>query len=167
MKSGQSVVYYRSNAVGWLELRFSEQGLQTLSYVPQPREVAPSKSPMAKLLIAELDRYFNGETTTFSVPLDPESGTAFQRKVWEQLSKIPYGQTRSYAEIAASVGNPLAARAVGSANKNNPIAIVVPCHRVIKADGTLGGYNSGPGVKKILLELEGIRLPGEVSARKD
>lgn len=159
MKHDQSVVYYRSDAVGWLELRFSDKGLQALSYVSGPGDVPRSTSPTSDSLIKELDRYFAGEATTFSVPLDPETGTAFQREVWKQLARIPYGQTRSYAEIAAAVGKPAAARAVGLANKNNPIAIVVPCHRVIKTDGSLGGYNSGPHVKKILLELEGIRFP--------
>jgi O-6-methylguanine DNA methyltransferase len=82
----------------------------------------------------------------------------FQRKVWEQLTEIPFGETRSYAQVAAATGNPRAARAVGSANKRNQIPILIPCHRVVHADGSLGGYNSGIHIKKALLELEGVSL---------
>ena len=108
-------------------------------------------------LISELDQYFANKPITFSVPLDPESGTPFQRRVWEQLALIAYGKTRSYVDIARKVDCPRGSRAVGLANKNNPIPILIPCHRVIKADGNLGGYNSGIEIKKSLLELEGVR----------
>jgi len=105
-------------------------------------------------LVRELDRYFRGELESFSVPLDLDDGTPFQRKVWKQLIAIPYGGAASYADIAAAVGNPKAARAVGSANGRNRIPILIPCHRVIKADGGIGGYASGTPIKKALLELE-------------
>jgi methylated-DNA-[protein]-cysteine S-methyltransferase len=85
--------------------------------------------------------------------LDPETGTLFQRRVWQELILIPYGTTRSYLEIARGVHNPKGSRAVGPANKNNPIPILIPCHRVIKSDGSLGGYDSGIEIKKILLKL--------------
>jgi len=109
-------------------------------------------------LVAELDRYFKGKPVNFSVPLDPVRGTSFERKVWDQLTAIPYGQTRSYSQIAAAVGKPRAARAVGNANGKNSIPIIIPCHRVVKADGALGGYSSGIQIKKALLELEGVHV---------
>ena len=101
----------------------------------------------------ELEEYFAGTRQTFDLPLAPK-GTAFQQKVWAALREIPYGQTRSYGEIAAIVGNPKASRAVGMANNQNPISILIPCHRVIGKDGSLTGYGGGTEKKKWLLELE-------------
>jgi methylated-DNA-[protein]-cysteine S-methyltransferase len=103
----------------------------------------------------ELGEYFAGERTEFTVPLAPH-GTEFQRRVWDALLTIPYGETRSYGEIARQIGEPgwEAARAVGAANGRNPISIVVPCHRVIGADGSLVGYGGGLDRKKFLLGLE-------------
>jgi methylated-DNA-[protein]-cysteine S-methyltransferase len=101
----------------------------------------------------QLDAYFAGELTEFDVELDL-AGTEFQRRVWEALRTIPYGETRSYGELADQVGKPGAARAVGLANGRNPIGIIVPCHRVIGADGALTGYGGGLHRKQALLELE-------------
>ena len=101
----------------------------------------------------ELDEYFAGKRRIFTVPTFAE-GTAFQRSVWAALSLIPYGETRSYGQIAESIGNPKACRAVGNANNRNPIMIIIPCHRVIGADNTLVGYGGGLDVKRKLLELE-------------
>lgn len=106
----------------------------------------------------QLEEYFAGERQTFDLTLAPE-GTAFERSVWNELSRIPYGQTRSYAEIARTLGKPGAARAVGRANGANPIPIVVPCHRVIGANGSLTGFGGGLEVKSLLLEIEGAALP--------
>ncbi len=97
--------------------------------------------------------YFEGELTTFDLELAP-TGTPFQLEVWRALSAIPYAETLSYREIAEEVGRPLASRAVGQANGRNPISIIVPCHRVIAADGTLGGYGWGLDRKQWLLDLE-------------
>jgi methylated-DNA-[protein]-cysteine S-methyltransferase len=108
------------------------------------------------MLIEELDLYFMGKLKKFSVPLDPFEGTGFQRLVWDELTRIPYGEIKSYGEIAAAIGHSLAARAVGLANRSNSIPILIPCHRVIRADGSLGGYASGPDIKRRLLELEGV-----------
>jgi methylated-DNA-[protein]-cysteine S-methyltransferase len=106
----------------------------------------------------ELREYFAGERTEFEVPVEME-GTAFQRTVWSALRAIPYGETRSYGELARSIGSPSAVRAVGLANGRNPIAVIVPCHRVIGADGTLTGYGGGLERKRTLLDLErGPRL---------
>ncbi|HEY1635879.1 MAG TPA: methylated-DNA--[protein]-cysteine S-methyltransferase [Acidimicrobiales bacterium] len=105
----------------------------------------------------QLAEYFDGERTTFELSLSP-SGTSFQLRVWEALRKIPYAATASYGEVAAVIGNPSASRAVGLANGRNPIAIVIPCHRVIGADGSLVGYGGGLDRKRRLLELEASSL---------
>ena len=103
--------------------------------------------------IRQLGEYFDGKRKSFELPLKP-CGTPFQKSVWRALSDIPYGETRAYGDIAKSVGNEKACRAVGMANNKNPIAIVIPCHRVIGADGSLTGYAAGTDIKKFLLELE-------------
>ena len=108
-------------------------------------------------LVRELDAYFAGRLRQFTVPLDLR-GTAFQLRVWEVLYGIPYGETRSYGEVAQAVGKPKAARAVGQANGRNPISIIVPCHRVIGSDGGLTGYGGGLHRKKALLDLESAAL---------
>lgn len=101
----------------------------------------------------QLDEYFAGERTSFDVTLAPE-GAPFEREVWHALEEIPYGETVSYGEIARRVGQPTAARAVGTANGRNPISVIVPCHRVIGANGSLTGYGGGLERKRLLLELE-------------
>ena len=101
----------------------------------------------------QLDEYFRGERKTFDLPLAPK-GTDFQKKVWNALQKIPYGETKTYGEIAAAVGNPKGARAVGMANNKNPIGIIIPCHRVVGANGKLVGYAGGMDKKEWLLQLE-------------
>lgn len=101
----------------------------------------------------ELDAYFEGKLRAFSAPVAPR-GTPFQQRVWSELAKIPYGVTRSYGALAAAIGSPAASRAVGLANGRNPIAVVIPCHRVIGADGSLTGYGGGMERKSFLLELE-------------
>ena len=109
--------------------------------------------------VAQLGEYFAGERTTFDLELRLE-GTEFQRRVWSALLDIPYGETRSYGELALAIENPSAVRAVGLANGRNPIALVVPCHRVIGADGSLTGYGGGLERKRALLDLErGHRSP--------
>ena len=102
----------------------------------------------------QLEEYFAGRRQTFDLPLDTTPGTPFQKAVWAALTAIPYGQTRSYRDIASAVGNPKACRAVGMANNKNPIVIIIPCHRVIGADGSLVGYGSGLDKKTALLKLE-------------
>lgn len=101
----------------------------------------------------QLEAYFRGALRAFDLPLAP-AGTPFQQKVWRALLTIPYGETRAYGQIAQAVGQPGAARAVGMANHANPIPLIIPCHRVIGADGRLTGYGGGLNVKKFLLELE-------------
>jgi len=101
----------------------------------------------------QFEEYFSGKRRKFTLPLDLQ-GTAFDQKVWKATQKIPYGQVRTYKEIAKMIGKPNASRAVGNALGRNPIPIIIPCHRVIASDGTLGGYSSGLKIKKILLRLE-------------
>lgn len=102
----------------------------------------------------ELEEYFRRERQVFTVPIEAK-GTDFQKKVWQALLDIPYGEVRSYGEIAAAIGKPKAVRAVGGANHVNPIPIIIPCHRVVAADRSLGGYAFGPEPKEILLDIEG------------
>ncbi len=108
---------------------------------------------LARRAVAEMNEYVDGRRKWFTVPLDLQ-GTPFQLKVWRALLKIPYGKTRSYQQIARAVGNPRASRAVGMANHYNPVAIIVPCHRVIAGDGSLGGYAGGLQRKTQILRME-------------
>lgn len=117
-----------------------------------PRRADPDH-PVIAATIRQLEEYFAGTRTTFDLPLDPV-GTDFQRDVWRALLTIPYGETRSYADIARAIGRPSATRAVGAANGRNPIPIVTPCHRVIGSNGTLTGFGGGLPNKQLLLALE-------------
>lgn len=122
-------------------------------------QAGSNTASLADRLASELGGYFAGTRTAFSIPLAP-SGTPFQKRVWAQLRTIPYGSTLTYAEQAVALGDPKAVRASASANGKNPIAILIPCHRVIGSDGSLTGYAGGLGRKKFLLELErGRRSP--------
>jgi len=116
------------------------------------------ETPLLRLAAGQLQEYFAGVRREFDLPLAP-AGTAFQRSVWAALREIPWGETRSYSEIASAIGHPRACRAVGQANHRNPILILIPCHRVIGRDGSLTGYGAGIGMKRSLLELEGIPIP--------
>lgn len=123
--------------------------------------IAERETPVLREAKRQLAAYFFGKLRQFDLPLHLE-GTPFRLKVWEQLRQIPYGQVISYGELARRVGQPGASRAVGGANRHNPIAIIVPCHRVIAADGTLGGYSGNcdgsAQIKRALLKLEGLNF---------
>ncbi|NLU35896.1 MAG: methylated-DNA--[protein]-cysteine S-methyltransferase [Clostridiales bacterium] len=112
-----------------------------------------AETELLKEACRQLQEYFAGNRKKFDLPLAPE-GTSFQLKVWKALQSIPYGETRSYKDIAIAVGSPKATRAVGMANNRNPIAIIIPCHRVIGSNGKLVGYGGGMHVKEFLLNLE-------------
>jgi methylated-DNA-[protein]-cysteine S-methyltransferase len=127
------------------------------TYEPNRADWALDNSAFADAA-KQLDAYFAGERLDFDVELDL-GGTQFQQRVWKALLTIPYGETRSYGEIAGQIGAPGAARAVGLANGHNPIAIIVPCHRVIGASGKLTGYGGGLDRKQTLLSLEKQRMP--------
>jgi len=120
---------------------------------PDPAWIRDDHHPLIQEARRQLEKYFAGELRQFDLPLDLQ-GTPFQKRVWAALLAIPYGETRSYSQLALQIGAPRAARAVGSANHANPLAIVVPCHRVIAAGGVLGGYGGGLDRKRFQLELE-------------
>ena len=152
-----------ASPAGQLCLAASAKGLVRLEFEGRiqkfnPKTVTLRESPDALApYVRELNEYFSGARRVFSLPLDLR-GTEFQLQCWRALLDIPYGETRSYREIARSIGHPLAFRAVGMANNRNPIAIIVPCHRVIASDGTLCGYGGGLDLKRKLLDLEGAAL---------
>lgn len=112
-----------------------------------------SETSLIKEAAKQLDEYFSGKRTSFDLPLNPK-GTEFQKSVWKALCDIPYGETRTYKEVAEAVGNPKAARAVGMANNKNPIMIIIPCHRVVGSNGSLVGYAGGIDIKRTLLSIE-------------
>jgi O-6-methylguanine DNA methyltransferase len=143
--------------IGPLTLVASERGLVALEFGKKEREDCVDDPKRLAPYHKQLNEYFAGKRQEFTVALDIR-GTDFQKRCWQELLKIPYGQTRSYRQIAEAVGNRNALRAVGLANGQNPIAIIVPCHRVIASDGTLCGYGGGLHVKEELLRLEGARL---------
>jgi methylated-DNA-[protein]-cysteine S-methyltransferase len=136
----------------WLEA--SIDGIRAISFSSPAAGVRNDRNPLLALAVSQLRDYFASRLREFHLPLDA-AGTPFQKRVWGELVKIPYGQTRTYAQVAAAIGSPLAVRAVGAANGANPIAIVVPCHRVIGTSGKLVGYGGGLALKRRLLELEG------------
>lgn len=149
-----SIVYY-SSPVGILEIKSTESHITQLLFKESAKTSSENIPAVMKECIRQLDEYFSGNRKDFTLPLAPE-GTNFQCSVWKALQTIPYGQTISYKQLAERVENPKACRAVGSANGRNPIAIIIPCHRVIAANGTLGGYAGGLDIKTILLTLEGV-----------
>ena len=115
------------------------------------------ETDLIKKTYLELTEYFNGERQIFDIPISPE-GTPFQKIVWDELKKIPYGKTAAYKDIAKRIGNEKACRAVGMANNKNPIAIIIPCHRVIGSNGKLTGYAFGLNIKEKLLKLENMNF---------
>jgi methylated-DNA-[protein]-cysteine S-methyltransferase len=148
-----------NSKIGRLYLVASEKGLQGVYWrkqsVPMMKSLSDVRSEIRILsnTARELEEYFEGKRKKFDLPLDV-NGTPFQTLVWKQLSKIPYGKTYSYSDIAERIKNAKAVRAVGTANGKNPLCIIVPCHRVIAADGSMGGYSGGLAIKAKLLELE-------------
>ncbi len=145
-----------------------EGGLRRLNIgepLAGPDWVRDDRDPLVRETARQLEEYFQGKRRQFDLPLELE-GTPFQMRAWEALLAIPYGETRTYAEMARRIGAPGAARAVGGANHANPVAIVVPCHRVINTGGGLGGYGGGLERKRLLLDLEsGARKIGGFSLK--
>ncbi|MEK6976075.1 MAG: methylated-DNA--[protein]-cysteine S-methyltransferase [Candidatus Thermoplasmatota archaeon] len=130
---------------------------EVASRFPGVAFVERQSEPVLEAAASQLDEYARGKRQDFDIPLRP-SGTQFQRAVWDALATIPYGEVRTYAEVARFVGKPAAFRAVGQANHRNPVAPFIPCHRVIASGGGLGGYGGGLLLKKRMLELEGVHL---------
>ena len=137
--------------MGHLLIEADEQGLTALDRTDKP--LSPPDTPLLTEAVRQLSSYFDGMLTDFDLPLHM-TGTPFQLRCWQALRTIPYGETISYGEQARRIGSPRATRAVGGANHRNHISIVVPCHRVIGADGSLTGYGGGLGMKRWLLEHE-------------
>jgi len=171
MHSAIGPLFLAASANGLVALEFDARLPGQQSIRPNPRHLRKEKGKgfefeeSARLMqayVRELEEYFAGKRRKFTFPLDLR-GTDFQLACWRALLAIPYGETRTYADIARAVGKANAFRAVGMANNRNPIAIVVPCHRVIASDGTLCGYGGGLDVKRKLLELEGA-LSGTLAA---
>ncbi|HXO30173.1 MAG TPA: methylated-DNA--[protein]-cysteine S-methyltransferase [Thermoanaerobaculia bacterium] len=144
-----------ATAAGGALVALSLFGSPAAAAAAAPADAAyrPGQPPLPEVR-RQLGEYFAGKRRDFVLPLDPH-GTAFERGVWRALVAIPYGETRSYAEVAMTIGRPTACRAVGRANGSNPIAVVIPCHRVIGSDGSLTGYGGGLELKRLLLDLEG------------
>jgi methylated-DNA-[protein]-cysteine S-methyltransferase len=138
-----------------VELGLFRSRAAALDAVPPDTQRRPWDPPLPAVR-TQLAEYLAGERRRFTLPLAPR-GTEFERRVWRALTDIPYGETRSYAEIAGIIGSPSACRAVGRANGRNPIAVVIPCHRVIGSDGSLTGYGGGLPLKRFLLDLEAGR----------
>lgn len=146
----KTAVYH--SPFGDMELDYEEDAVTALKMAGKEAE-GEAPEGLALKVFRELDEYFQGKRKNFDIPLRTH-GTPFQEKVWAALRAIPYGETRSYKDIAEAIGHPKAYRAVGMANNANPIFIIVPCHRVIGADGSLTGYGGGLPMKKALLSLE-------------
>tara|TARA_R110000824_G_scaffold118960_14_gene272102 strand:- start:221278 stop:221802 length:525 start_codon:yes stop_codon:yes gene_type:complete len=151
--------------IGLLQLAAGEEGLVAVVFPNETRRsYAKAKGPIAAQMhlnktVTALEEYFAGTRQDFSDLTLAPSGTAFQLSVWQQLIKIPFGVTKSYGDIAHAIDNPKGVRAVGLANGKNPIPIIVPCHRVIGANGTLTGFGGGLPTKKWLLQHEGVTTP--------
>jgi methylated-DNA-[protein]-cysteine S-methyltransferase len=143
-----------STPLGELRLSADDDGRLTELHLRAPEALPRLDGPFTAAR-AQLDAYFAGELSEFDLPLAPH-GTPFQRRVWDELARIPFGETTSYSELARRLGDPKLVRAVGLANGRNPIAIVIPCHRVIGADGSLVGYGGGLDRKRWLLDHEAV-----------
>lgn len=157
--------------IGELTVIASSEGVRAVHWGPAPEtgegQGEPAAAAHLERAVSQLSEYFRGERRDFDVALDLE-GTAFQRLVWRELARIPFGETLSYGDIAAAIGRPAAARAVGAANGRNPVPILAPCHRVVGSSGALTGFSGGLDTKKALLRHEAAvagsqrdgRLPG-------
>jgi len=158
-------IHYYHSPIGVLKITAEEEYVTGLSLcteevlnVAKMQEGEDACYPLLKETCRQLTEYFSGTRTTFDLPIKYVSGTPFQHSVWNALRSIPYGETRSYEDIAVAIGNPKAVRAIGQANTRNPILLLVPCHRVINKNGSIGGFGCGVEVKKQLLQLEGLEI---------
>ncbi|MDF2419220.1 methylated-DNA--[protein]-cysteine S-methyltransferase [Acinetobacter beijerinckii] len=161
----QLVYMYMDSPVGALKLVAHDQALVAVMWDNEDHKrvrlaelIESPQHPMLHKVKQQLEQYFAGQRQQFDLPLDFQ-GTDFQQQVWQALLTIPYGETRSYKEIALQIGNAKAVRAVGAANGKNPISIIAPCHRVIGASGALVGFAGGLDKKQILLSLEQSQIP--------
>lgn len=145
--------YVFLSQIGNLKIKTDEGKIVSLSLVNEKISDFKNREKLVQNAIMQIDEYFSGKRKTFSLPLNPK-GTPFQKRVWEELRKIPYGKTVSYQDIALCLGNKNLTRAVGGANNKNPIIILIPCHRVIGKNGSLTGFSCGVDIKEKLLKIE-------------
>lgn len=149
-------IFYYDTIIGEIGIADNGKGITNI-YIKNKlkieKDIEIRETKLIKEAANQLNEYFSGERINFSISLDPE-GTEFQHKVWNELIKIPYGETRTYKEIAEKIGNSKAARAIGMANNKNPILIMIPCHRVVGKNKSLVGYAGGLEMKERLLEIE-------------
>ncbi len=148
-------IYYDifKSPLGALYMVFSGTSLAGISFI-KPSGTAYKKDSAPKAFLKELEAYFQGAKDSFNQEVMFLSGTEFEKQVWMALKEIPFGETRSYKWVAEQIGNPAAVRAVGQALSKNPVPIVIPCHRIIESDGSIGGYSCGVNIKVRLLETE-------------
>jgi methylated-DNA-[protein]-cysteine S-methyltransferase len=149
----QETAYYQS-PIGVLEIKGSPRGIRSVKRVEGRVHIHPPSLPIIQMCVRQLDEYFKKEREYFHLTLDWSGAPDFNKAVWMEICKVEYGHTTTYSAIAEKLNNPKAVRAVGQANRNNPIAIIVPCHRVIAKNGDLQGYFYGLDIKRQLLELE-------------
>ena len=149
-------IFYYETIIGEIGIADNGKGITNI-YIKNKlkieKDIEIRETKLIKEAANQLNEYFSGERINFSISLDPE-GTEFQHKVWNELIKIPYGETRTYKEIAEKIGNSKAARAIGMANNKNPILMMIPCHRVVGKNKSLVGYAGGLEMKETLLEIE-------------
>ena len=146
-------VFVYQTKIGTVAIEDNGLEITNVSIVSEGECLELSETELLKKAALQLNEYLEGRRTEFDLPLNPK-GTEFQKKVWDALVSIPYGETRSYKQVAEAIGNNKACRAVGMANNKNPIMIFIPCHRVVGSDGSLTGYAGGLDMKEILLTLE-------------
>lgn len=149
-------IFYYDTKIGRIGIEENGRAITKIYFTNKDNEeeiINGNETILLKEAIKQLNEYFDGKRSSFDLPMEPK-GTEFQNKVWNALKEIPCGETRSYGEIARIIGNEKASRAVGMANNKNPIPIIVPCHRVIGANGKLVGYAGGLDIKEKLLDLE-------------
>ena len=147
-----SKTYYHS-PIGWIEIQALHDAVTSVIFCDEPENDVCNSSPILAECFRQLDEYFNGQRTNFDIPVD-QKGTLFQQSVWNVLPDIPFGATASYGDVAKKLNAPKSSRAVGAANGQNRVWIIVPCHRVIGANGSLTGYAGGLERKKWLLDHE-------------
>ena len=150
-------IFFYETDLGTIGIRENNKGITNIYFSKINTNDNVEETDLIKECYRQLEEYFTGNRMQFNIPLDFE-GTEFQKKVWCQLLKIPYGETRSYKEVAIAIGNEKACRAIGMANNKNPIPIIIPCHRVIGSNGKLVGYAGGLNVKEKLLNIEKIDI---------
>ena len=150
-------IYFYETEIGTIGIRENNKYITDIYFSKIDTNDNIKETELIKKCFLQLKEYFEGSRRSFDLPIEPK-GTEFQKKVWDELLKIPYGETKSYKDIALAIGNEKACRAIGMANNKNPIPIIIPCHRVIGSNKKLVGYSGGIDIKEKLLNIENINL---------